>query len=398
VVSNNPVTNIFSSNFGFDSNPNTNYGGNSQGNTLGGWNMNSLFDMGGSASLGSGTPYGNFDPFSVMGFNSSYGSNYQSPDFSSNSFGATGGGNSNSFDPGTYTSSILNGAESAGMGQYQTYNAQYSVGPLLSSLGIEGMGGPSPPAAGGNYMPNPPASGPAAAGSPPSSSPPGGAPPTGSPPAGSPPAGSPPADGKNVQSGSVNGGGPNELVLKNTDSKPMTIALFENTGPGMNPNIDDPNHKYTIQPGQTLKLSMPSSWQGRAQKLGGKADDPATWAEINYEPGKDGTNNKIWYDESVIRGYNSAVTMKPTNSTNDADLGGSSKSIIDGAPSDAVTTDAGGNKVIKDPERYDGGTNQAAIDYLNSSVGNNNAYVRNWDHNAVRTTEDNSLTVTFGAA
>jgi hypothetical protein len=194
----------------------------------------------------------------------------------------------------------------------------------------------------------------------------------------------------------VNGGGPNELVLKNTDSKPMTIALFENTGPGMNPNINDPNNKFTIQPGQTLKLSMPSSWQGRAQKLGGKADDPATWAEINYEPGKDGGNNKIWYDESLIRGYNSAVTMKPTNSSEPG--GGSDKSIIDGAPPEAVTTDAGGNKVIKATEGYDGSVNSSSENYLNSAVGNTNGYVRHDDDGAVRTTEDNSLTVTFGAA
>jgi len=205
-------------------------------------------------------------------------------------------------------------------------------------------------------------------------------------------------DNGNVQTNSVNGGGPNELVLKNTDSKPMTIALFENTGPGMNPNLDDPNNRFTVQPGQTLKLSMPASWQGRAQKLSGNPTDPATWAEINYEPGKNGGNNKIWYDESLIRGYNSAVTMKPTHATDDSELGGSSKSILAGAPADAVTTDAGGNKVIKDTEGFDGGTNQAAIDYFNSAVGNDKAYVRNWDNNAVRTTEDNSLTVTFGAA
>jgi hypothetical protein len=205
-------------------------------------------------------------------------------------------------------------------------------------------------------------------------------------------------DSGNVQTNSVNGGGPNELVLKNTDSKPMTIALFENTGPGMSPNLNDPNNRFTVQPGQTLKLAMPASWQGRAQKLSGNPTDPASWAEINYEPAKNGGNNKIWYDLSLIRGYNSAVTMKPTHATDDSELGGSSKSILAGAPADAVTTDAGGNKVIKDTEGFDGGTNQAAINYFNSAVGNDKAYVRNWDNNAVRTTEDNSLTVTFGAA
>jgi len=208
----------------------------------------------------------------------------------------------------------------------------------------------------------------------------------------------PPGNGGNVQTDSVNGGGPNELVIKNTDSKPMTIALFENTGPGMNPNIDDPNHKYTVQPGQTLKLSMPASWQGRAQKLSGKANDPASWAEINYEPGQNGAPAKIWYDLSLIRGYNSAVTMRPTDSTDNSEVAGTEKSIIDGAPPDAITTDAGGNKVIKDTEGYDGSVQQAAVDYFNSAVGNTIAYVRHDDDKAVRTTQSNSLTVTFGSA
>jgi len=207
VVSNNPLANIFSADFGYSSGPNTSYGnGGSQGNSLGGWNMNSLFNMGGSSSSGSGMPYGNFDPFSVMGFNSSYGSNYQSSDSSFGGFGGSGSGNSNFFDPGTYTSSILNGSESAGMSQYQSYNAQYSVGPLLSSIGMEGIGGMSPPSM-GNYVPTPsggspsgsptgyppPAGSPPVTGSSPTGSPPSGSPPpAGSPPAGSPPSGSPP--------------------------------------------------------------------------------------------------------------------------------------------------------------------------------------------------------------
>jgi hypothetical protein len=178
----------------------------------------------------------------------------------------------------------------------------------------------------------------------------------------------------------------------------MTVALFENFKEGMHPNIDNPNNRYTLQPGETIKLSMPASWQGRAQKLSGNASDPATWAEINFEPGKNDGKGKIWYDSSLIRGYNSAVTMKPTHSKDESQTAGSSKSILAGAPADAVTTDSGGNKVIKDTEGYNGNTNSAAENYYKKTIGTDHAYVRNWDHNAVRTSEDNSLTVTFGAA
>jgi len=191
--------------------------------------------------------------------------------------------------------------------------------------------------------------------------------------------------------GTVDGGGPKQLVLKNNDSKPMTIGLFENTGPGMNPNINNPNNQYTLQPGQSIVLSMPDSWQGRAQKITGKADDPATWAELNFED-KNGVS-KTWYDESLIRGYNGALTISPTNGN--GGVAGSSKAILSGAPAAAIKHDANGNPVIDATELYTGGIDQAAIDYYNQVVGNQNAYVRNYDNGAVRTSDDNSLTVNF---
>jgi hypothetical protein len=243
VVSNNPLSNIFSADFGYTNGQNTGYGNNSsQGNTLGGWSMNSLFDMGGSSSSGSGMPYGNFDPFSLMGFNSSYGNNYQSSDSSFGSFGGSGGGNNNFFDPGTYTSSILNGAESAGMGQYQSYNAQYSVGPLFTSLGLDGiLGGAA----------SPPASGPPPAGSTPSNSPagspPANTPSAGSPPSGSPPSGSPPAS----SSGPLFSGGKEGLGIGDTSSNgdgsnlgSTKASWYYDWSPYASNKVNDPNAQF----------------------------------------------------------------------------------------------------------------------------------------------------------
>lgn len=196
--------------------------------------------------------------------------------------------------------------------------------------------------------------------------------------------------------GALNGGGPNELILKNTDSETAKIGLFENFAPGMNPNITGPAATYTLQAGESITLSVPESWQGRAQKLTGAADDPATWAELNYE-NKDGVH-KLWYDNSLIRGYNSAVTIKPTNSDNPDEVAGSGKSLLPGAPQDILTTDSGGTKVIKDVEPYTGGVNTNVENFLDDAEGTSNSYVRFDDHKAVRTSTDNSLTVTFGAA
>lgn len=194
----------------------------------------------------------------------------------------------------------------------------------------------------------------------------------------------------------INGGGPNELILKNTDSETAKIGLFENFASGMNPNITGPAATYTLQAGESITLSVPESWQGRAQKLTGAADDPATWAELNYE-NKDGVH-KLWYDNSLIRGYNSAVTIKPTNSDNPDEIAGSGKSLLPDAPQDILTTDSGGTKVIKDVEPYTGGVNTKVEDFLDSAEGTSNSYVRFDDHKAVRTSTDNSLTVTFGTA
>ena len=174
----------------------------------------------------------------------------------------------------------------------------------------------------------------------------------------------------------------------------MTIGLFENTGPGMNPNINDPNNKYTLQPGQSITLSMPDSWQGRAQRLTGKADDPATWAELNFE-NKNGVS-KTWYDESLIRGYNGALTIRPTHGN--GGVAGTNKSILAGAPAGALKKDANGNTVIDATESYTGTLNQDAINYFNQAVGNQIAYVRNFDNGAVRTSDDTSLTVDFYGA
>jgi len=199
-----------------------------------------------------------------------------------------------------------------------------------------------------------------------------------------------PTGGSTATTGAVNGGGPKQLLLKNNDTKPMKVGLFENTGPGMNPEIDNPQHVYTIQPGQQVSLSMPSSWQGRAQKLTGNASDPATWAELNFE-NKNGVD-KTWYDESLIRGYNGALTISDGNGGN---VAGTNKTILNGAPAGAVKTDSGGNKVIDATEGYNGQVNTAAEGYFNQAVGPQNAYVRHDDNGAVRTSDSNTLKVDF---
>jgi hypothetical protein len=198
---------------------------------------------------------------------------------------------------------------------------------------------------------------------------------------------------------SVDGGGPNETVLKNSTGKPMKVAFFKNLGPGLQPNLGGkPDAEFEIPAGQSLKVSMPESWQGRVQKWSGKTSDPASWAEINYEPkSTNGDKNKIWFNVSLIQGYNSAMTITPTHGGASA---GSNKSIIGNAPQGITAMDASGNPVILQSQPYTqgGSTNAGVTDYLYSQYGNSASYVLPDDHGAVRTSEDNSLTIDFGPA
>jgi len=199
---------------------------------------------------------------------------------------------------------------------------------------------------------------------------------------------------KDTQQASIDGGGPDSTVLTDNTGKAMQVAYFENSGQGMNPNLGKPNAVFTLQPGETLDVAMPDSWQGRVQKWDGNTSDPATWAEVNFQSASGSTPHQTWYDESVIQGYNGAMTISAGDGTESC---GSSKDLIDGAPSDIVTTDAAGNQVIDQTQSYSNGgaTNQAAADYYDSALGNSNAYVLPNDNNAVRTTAQRSLDINF---
>ena len=191
-------------------------------------------------------------------------------------------------------------------------------------------------------------------------------------------------------SAAVNGGGPNSLNLVNNTDKAMPVAFFRNLAPGEHPSFDGPEAKFEIPPHSSLNVSMPEDWQGRVQKWSGNTQDPSNWAEINFEK----ATHKIWFDESDIPGRNSSMTIEAP----DGAKGGSDKSVLGNAPDDVKTTDSAGNQVIKPPQWFDGKTNQQSVDFLNKALGNTNAYVLPDDNNAVRTSNANSLKISFGEA
>ena len=190
--------------------------------------------------------------------------------------------------------------------------------------------------------------------------------------------------------GSVDGGGPNSLLVRNRSDQPIQVAMFRNLAPGMHPNFDGPNAQFTIPANGELRISVPDDWQGRLQKYSGSTQDPSNWAELNFEA----STGKIWFNESDIPGRNSSMLITAP----DGAVAGSTRSVLQDAPASVVTVDSSGEKVIKPPQWFTGVTDQGAVNYLNESLGNTNAYVLPDDHLAVRVSEADMLTIDIGAA
>jgi hypothetical protein len=190
--------------------------------------------------------------------------------------------------------------------------------------------------------------------------------------------------------GSVDGGGPNSVLVRNRSDQPIQVAMFRNLAPGMHPNFEGPNAQFTIPANGELRISVPDDWQGRLQKYSGSTQDPSNWAELNFE----GSTGKIWFNESDIPGRNSSMLITAP----DGAVAGSTKSVLGDAPPGVVAVDSSGQKVIKPPQWFTGVTDQGAVDYLNQALGNTNAYVLPDDHLAVRVSEADTLTIDIGTA
>lgn len=197
-----------------------------------------------------------------------------------------------------------------------------------------------------------------------------------------------PTSGRTL-TGSVDGGGPNSLLVRNRSDQPIEVAMFRNLAPGMHPNFEGPNAQFTIPANGELRISVPDDWQGRLQKYSGSTQDPSNWAELNFEA----STGKIWFNESDIPGRNSSMLITAP----DGAVAGSSKSVLENAPASVVTVDSSGQKVIKPPQWFTGVTDHGAVNYLNDALGNTNAYVLPDDHLAVRVSEADTLTIDIGA-
>ncbi|KAH8668442.1 hypothetical protein BX600DRAFT_480677 [Xylariales sp. PMI_506] len=139
-------------------------------------------------------------------------------------------------------------------------------------------------------------------------------------------------------------------------------------------NCDDVPYKYVwIDAGQTVFVSLPSDFQGRATRgvdaynLDGQPQLLASWFEFSFD------SAGIWGDISLIRGCDGAVFMWATDGS--AAWKGFTQDILDGAPSGAYATKSDGQSVIMNTENLDGSINTIPRDWDLNQVGAEYVYV-----------------------
>ena len=195
---------------------------------------------------------------------------------------------------------------------------------------------------------------------------------------------------------SVNGGGPYTLTVVNTQSSAQQFAVFSNQG--QSASYGSPQLVFTVPAGATTCVSVPAGLNGRVQRYSGNVLDAATWAEFNFPAaGATGSANQIYYDISVIQGYNGALVMSDCCSSQTA---GPSTNLCTAAPSSIKSTDSQGNQVIVpvQPESQGGKTNQAAQNYYDSVVPVGTIFVtsaQEYYTHSIHATQCSSIIVTL---
>lgn len=159
------------------------------------------------------------------------------------------------------------------------------------------------------------------------------------------------------------GTGPNAIILKNSFDHPITLGQFVNGG-----STTDPVASITLQPGQTGMLSHVDGEGGFIQKADSSGKFQPNASRLEYKTDADG--KKSWPDVSYIDGRNAAVWFTDGKGLTKGDT----RSIADGAPTNAVTRDGAGEKTIagwydgKTPTMVDGGA------YMTGKLGTEEAY------------------------
>ena len=162
------------------------------------------------------------------------------------------------------------------------------------------------------------------------------------------------------------------VIINNHTSQPQTYAFYNNYWNGngtAGANFDHPDPTITVDANGSTFVSLPTSFKGRVQR---GTTLPATWAEFQVCADND---HAAHGDISLEQGCDGAATISATDGSGRSN--GFTNDILSGAPDAAVRNKPDGSKALDTTVgNWNGGANQAAIDWENQNVGQQKAYIQ----------------------
>jgi hypothetical protein len=161
------------------------------------------------------------------------------------------------------------------------------------------------------------------------------------------------------------------IVLTNASGKECEYFFYDNfwNGDGTaGANFDNPLKSVNLQPNNTEFVSLPSTFKGRLQR---GTQLPCTWVEFQLDASDDhGAHGDI----SLQQGCDGAATIGSTDGSNV--INGFTDDVVSGAPQEAIRNKPNGERATDTTVgNWNGGPNQATIDYLHRVVGQEKAYI-----------------------
>ena len=183
-----------------------------------------------------------------------------------------------------------------------------------------------------------------------------------------------PSPKQSASSGSDSDSGPGAHIF-NKGSTTQTYAFYANNPYGQATSPDD-DKTITLTPGSDKFVPLDLSWKGHVQRAQSNqhVSSAATWAEIQVQAAG---GNEAWGDISLQKGCDGAAMII---SPQEGSQYGFTKDIISSAPAAAKVKTFDGQDALGYTEPgYMGAINevrnQAAVDWENSEVGQDQVYI-----------------------
>jgi hypothetical protein len=180
-------------------------------------------------------------------------------------------------------------------------------------------------------------------------------------------------------------------ILHNKSGKEESYFFYDNYWNGngtAGANFDHPLKSVKLVAGASAFVPLEVKFKGRVQR---GTQIPATWAEFQVKADNDG---KAHGDISLQQGCDGAAEIAATDGSNVSN--GFSKDILKGAPAAAFRNKPNGQRALDTTVgNWNGGPNQAAIDWEYKVLGHGKAYITGGTGVPDVASKNNCLAVTF---